>query len=115
MTYSQPHVTWLINWIMLCDIFSVFFINLRYILEIPLEWSVIFLEYWTSTGYFSNSTGSSVTTLLCLISVGYHLELCVALIFSMRVSFITQITWVVSVHTEEYEMNELVKNDDIGE
>jgi hypothetical protein len=32
----------------------------------------------TSTGYFSNFTGSSVITLFCLISAGYHLELHVA-------------------------------------
>ena len=29
---------------------------------VPLEWSAIFLQSWTSTGYFSNSTGSIVTT-----------------------------------------------------
>ena len=28
---------------------------------IPLNWSVIFLQSWTSTSYFSNSTSSSVT------------------------------------------------------
>ena len=27
----------------------------------PLNWSVIFLQSWTSAGYFSHSTGSSVT------------------------------------------------------
>ena len=32
-----------------------------YILQIPLKWSVNFLQSWTSTGYFSNSTGSFVT------------------------------------------------------
>ena len=39
------------------------FIKLEYILYIPLEWSVIFLQSWTwsSTSYFSYSTGSSVT------------------------------------------------------
>ena len=38
------------------------FIKLVYILWVPLKWSVIFLQsWWTSTGYFSNSTGSSVT------------------------------------------------------
>ena len=40
------------------------FIILWYILYIPLKWSVIFLQSWrTSTGYFSNSTGSFVTKL----------------------------------------------------
>ena len=29
--------------------------------EIPVKWSVIFLQSWTSTSYSSNSTGSSVT------------------------------------------------------
>ena len=29
--------------------------------ETPLKWSVIFLQSWSSTGYFSNSTGSFVT------------------------------------------------------
>ena len=33
----------------------------RYILYIPLRWPVSFLKSWTSTGYFSNSTGSSAT------------------------------------------------------
>ena len=37
------------------------FIHLRYILWIPLEWLVNCLNSWTSTGYFSNSTGSSAT------------------------------------------------------
>ena len=37
------------------------FIKLGYILYIPLKRSVIFLQSWTSTGYFSNSTSSSVT------------------------------------------------------
>ena len=42
--------------------FGFSFTNLRYIPLIPLEWWVIILEKpWTSTGYFSNSTGSSVT------------------------------------------------------
>ena len=42
------------------DIFRVFFINLRYILKIPLKWSVNFLKSWTSTGHFLNLTSSSV-------------------------------------------------------
>ena len=29
--------------------------------NIPPKWSVILLQSWTSTGYFSNSSGSSVT------------------------------------------------------
>ena len=43
------------------DILRFSFIKLGYILWIPLKWSVSFLQSWTSTGYFSNSTGSSVT------------------------------------------------------
>ena len=43
------------------DILQVTFVKLGYILEIPLKWSIIFLQSWTSTGYFSNSTGSFVT------------------------------------------------------
>ena len=39
-------------------------------------------------------------TLFCLISVGYHLELCIAITFYKEY----QITWVVSMHTEEYEI-----------
>ena len=35
---------------------------LGYILYIPLKWSVIFVQSWTSTGHFSNSTGSFVTS-----------------------------------------------------
>ena len=37
------------------------FIELGYILYISLKWLVIFLQPWTGTGYFSNSTGSCVT------------------------------------------------------
>ena len=40
---------------------SIFYINLRYISYISLKWLVILLKSWTSTNYFSNSTGSSVT------------------------------------------------------
>jgi hypothetical protein len=43
-------------------IFWVSFINLKYILYIPLKWSVISLKLWTSTGYLCNSTSSSVTS-----------------------------------------------------
>ena len=43
------------------DIFRYPFINLGYILYIPLKWSVIFVQSPTSTGQFSNSTGSYVT------------------------------------------------------
>ena len=43
------------------DIFRFCFIHLRYILLIPLKWSVILLKSPTSTIYFSNSTGSSVS------------------------------------------------------
>ena len=44
------------------DILRFSFIKLGYILYTPLKWWVIFLQSWTSTGYFSNSTGSSVTS-----------------------------------------------------
>ena len=44
------------------DMFRFSFINLRCILETPLNGSVLFLKsWWTSTGYFSNSTSSSAT------------------------------------------------------
>ena len=43
------------------DILQFFFIELGDILYIPLKWLVIFLQSWTSTGYFSNSTGSFAT------------------------------------------------------
>ena len=43
------------------DIFRFCFIHFRYIPQIPLKWSVLLLRSWTSTGYISNSTGSSVT------------------------------------------------------
>ena len=43
------------------DILRFSFIELGYILRIPLKCSVIFLQSWTSTGYFSNSIGSYVT------------------------------------------------------
>ena len=36
-------------------------LNSSYFLESPLEWYAIFLQPPTSTGYFSNSTGSSIT------------------------------------------------------
>ena len=43
------------------DILWFSIIKLGYILYIPLKWLVIFLKPRTSTGYFSNSTGLSVT------------------------------------------------------
>jgi hypothetical protein len=43
------------------NILHIPFIKLRYILQFPLKWSVIFMQSPTSTGYFSNSTGSFVT------------------------------------------------------
>ena len=43
-------------------IFWIFFNNLRNILQMPLKWSAIFLESWTSTGCLSDSTGSLVTS-----------------------------------------------------
>ena len=48
------------NWLHV-DILRISFIKLEYVLQTPLKWSVIFLQSWTSTGYFWNSTGSSVT------------------------------------------------------
>ena len=61
--------------------------KLRYILYIPLKWMVVFLKSWASTNYVWKSIGSSVTVMFCLISVGYYLELRVALAFLSRVSF----------------------------
>ena len=43
-------------------IFRFSFIDLRRILQIPLKWWVNFQNSWASTGYFSNSTSSSVTS-----------------------------------------------------
>ena len=43
------------------DILRFSFIKLGYTLYIPLQRSVIILQSWISTGYFSNSTGSFVT------------------------------------------------------
>ena len=60
------------------DICQFSFIKLGYISHIPLKWSVNFLQSWTSTGYFSNSTGSSVTS--CLFS---------PIIWNNRLKFIT--------------------------
>ena len=40
----------------------IFWINLKYILYIPLKRSLISLKSWTSTGYLCNSTSSSVTS-----------------------------------------------------
>ena len=40
--------------------FQFFFIESKYSREIPLKWLVYFLKSWTSTYYFSNSTGSFV-------------------------------------------------------
>lgn len=42
-------------------IFRVFFIDMRYILYISLNWTVIFLKFWTLTSYFSDVIGSYVT------------------------------------------------------
>ena len=54
------------------DILRFSFIKLGYILQIPLKWSVIFLQSWTSTGYFSDSTGSSGTNCRFSLIVGSH-------------------------------------------
>ena len=53
------------------DDLRFFYTNLRYIPWIPLTWLVILLRSWTSTGYFSNSTGSSVIN--CRFSPIYRL------------------------------------------
>ena len=42
--------------------FLLFFMDSRYILYIPLKRSILLLKSWSSAGYFSNSTGSSVTS-----------------------------------------------------
>ena len=44
------------------DISRFFFINLQYILKNPIKWWVNFLKFWTSTGSFSNSISSSITS-----------------------------------------------------
>jgi hypothetical protein len=56
------------------DILQFSFIKFGHILQIPLKWSVIFLQFWTSTGYFSNSTGSLVTN--CRFSPVIDAPLC---------------------------------------
>ena len=58
------------------DILWFSFIKLGYIPYIPLKWSVIFLESWSSTGSFSNSIGSSVTNCRFSPIIGdYHSRL----------------------------------------
>jgi hypothetical protein len=42
-------------------VFRFSFIHSSFTPYIPLEWGVILRKSWTSTGYFSNSTGSFVT------------------------------------------------------
>ena len=50
------------------DILWFFFVDFRYIPHILLKWLVILLNSWTSTSYFSNSTGLPVTICwFCLI------------------------------------------------
>ena len=59
------------NWLHV-DILRLSFIKLAYTLLISIKWSVIFLQSWTSTSYFSISTGSSVTNCrFSSIIVGY--------------------------------------------
>jgi hypothetical protein len=43
------------------DILRFAFIRLGYIISILLKWSEIFMQSWTSIGYFSNLTSSSIT------------------------------------------------------
>ena len=57
------------NWLHIV-IFRFVFINVESNPKIPLKWSVIFMHSWTSTNYFSNSIGSSITTLNIPISEG---------------------------------------------
>ena len=52
------------------------FINLMYILLIPLKWSVIFLQSWTSSAYFSNSTGSFVTNCRFSPNIDWKMSTC---------------------------------------
>ena len=61
------------NWLHV-DILRVSFIKVGYILWIPLECTVIFLRSWTSTGYFSNSTGSFVTNCRFFPIIAPHKE-----------------------------------------
>ena len=44
-----------------CDL-PYFFIHSRHNLSVPLTWLAIFLKSWFSAGYFSNSTGSYVSS-----------------------------------------------------
>ena len=54
------------------DIFPFCSIHLRYILQIPLKWSVmLLLKSWTSHSYFSNLTSSSATKLTASSSQTY--------------------------------------------
>ena len=50
------------HWLWHVGIFRFSVIYSKYIPQTPLKWSVIFLKSWTSTNYFSNSTGSSITS-----------------------------------------------------
>ena len=61
------------NWLHV-DILPFFFIKLGYILQIPYKWSLIIMQSWISTGYFSNSIGSSVTN--CRFSPIIILHVC---------------------------------------
>ena len=56
------------------------FINLRYILWIPLKWRVILQKSWTSTGYSLNSTGSSATNRRFFPDMGLHVITCPCII-----------------------------------
>ena len=54
------------------DIVRFCFVHLRCILQIPLKWLVYFLRSWTSTGYISNSTGSSATNRRFFADIGWN-------------------------------------------
>lgn len=55
--------------------------------------------------FLSNSTSSSVSTLVCLFRVRYRLELSIALTFyDQCLILFRQLTQVVSMHIEEYEV-----------
>ena len=63
---------------------------------------------------FPTPKSSSGTTLICLISVGSHLELCIADTLYWEYRFFTKITWVISLHTKEYGIIELVEFDNVS-
>ena len=65
----------------------------RWTIDLSLKWSIIFLQSWTSTGYFSNSTGSSVTS-------GW---------FSSVVALVILLTWMWAYETLSYSRTSLLQ------